>query len=310
MTPLLLQLLLLTGSILLLWFGAEWVVDSAAAVARRFNVPELVIGLTIVAFGTSAPEFFVTVTAALKGMPSISLSNIVGSNIINLGLVLGVSAMIRPVIAGMAVLYRDGVLGLFLACVALLFLLTGGLGRLIGAFLLLVLGGYLYRLLKVSRCLGDFVDTTQRTATWKDYPKLAAGFVAVSLGGQLLVDSASFLARAMGVSEWFIGMTIVAAGTSLPEMVTCLLATARGKNDMLIGNVLGSNVFNIAGVLGLTCLVHPLASTGDAVTGMMVLVGITVATCAAMRTDWRISRTEGAFLVLAVMGYWLWDLAG
>ncbi|MFW5838185.1 MAG: calcium/sodium antiporter, partial [Desulfovibrionaceae bacterium] len=247
------------ASAFLLWFGSEWIVDSAAAVARRFKVSELVIGLTIVAMGTSAPEFLVTVTAAFRDMADISLSNVVGSNIFNLGFILGFMALIKPLPTTRTLVFRDGLLLLGVTVLILGLAMTGVLGRITGVALLCFLGGYVGWLLAFGSRNTVFVEQPEvRTARWWDFPRLLAGFGAIALGGHLMVDSASFFAVSFGVSRWVVGVTVVAAGTSLPEVVTCLAATLKGRNEMLLGNLVGSDFFNFAGVLGLTCILRPL----------------------------------------------------
>jgi cation:H+ antiporter len=302
---------MLVLSAVLLWQGANWIVDSAAAIARKFHMSELVIGLTVVAFGTSAPEFLVSVTATLKGMGDISLSNIVGSNIFNLGLILGLMALIKPVLTHKTLVYRDGLL---LWCITILVLLLSlhlFMGRIAGIILVSILFGYIGLLIFLGR--KQFMEydlPTQRAATWKDYPLLVAGFIFVSLGGQFMVDSATFLAEFMGVSRWVIGVTIVAAGTSLPELITCLAASMRGKNDMLLGNLLGSDFFNFAGVLGMTCILRPLEISPSALPSMYALVTMVFVVLIFMRTGWKVTRLEGALLIIINLGRWMRDFMG
>lgn len=281
----------------LLWFGANWIVNSASAIARTFKISELVIGLTIVAMGTSAPEFLVTITAAFKGMEDISLSNVVGSNIFNLGFILGLMALIKPIPTNPTILWRDGALLFGTTALILLLGLTGNLGRLAGSILLLLLAAYLLFLFFRGSRLVVEEEEEVRMARWWDYPVLLAGFAAISLGGEFMVESASSIAASLGVSSWAIGVTIVAAGTSLPELVTCLAASAKGRNDMLLGNLIGSDFFNFAGVLGLTCLLRPLTVSPQALPGLTVLVGMVFLVMVLIRTGWRLSRWEGALLV-------------
>lgn len=297
-------------SIGLLWIGAEWIVDSAAAVARRFDVPDLVIGLTIVAFGTSAPEFLVTLTAAMRGMSDISLSNIVGSNIFNLGIILGLMAMIKPIRSGKVFLYRDGLALWAVTIIILIMAHFGTLGRLNGVLLVGALLGYIVFILVHGRKQPIPVDEIEhRTATWKDLPKLLAGFAAIAAGGHFMVDAAKAIALALGVSEWVVGVTIVAAGTSLPELVSCLAMTMKGRNDMMLGNLIGSDFFNFAGVLGLTCLLRPLTVSPEAMSNLWVLIGMIALVLVFIRTGWRLSRFEGMLLVSINAGRWVWDLS-
>lgn len=294
----------------LLWVGANWIVDSASAIARKFKVSELVIGLTIVALGTSAPEFLVTTTAAFKGLEDISLSNVVGSNIFNLGIILGAMALIRPITTGRVILYRDGMMLWGTTGVILLMALTGSLPRWFGLGLLVLLLSYLtYLFLRGSQLVVEEVEEI-RAATWKDYPLLLAGFAAIAFGGEIMVEHASSLAAGLGVSSWVIGVTIVAAGTSLPELVTCLAASMKGRNEMLLGNLLGSDFFNFAGVLGLTCLLRPLQVSAEALPNLYVLVGMVGLVLLFIRTGWRVKRWEGALLIAINLSRWAFDFWG
>ncbi len=301
---------LLLGS-LLLWFGAGWIVDSAAALARRLRIGELVIGLTVVAMGTSAPEFLVTLTAAFKGLADISLANVVGSNIFNLGMILGLMALIRPIPTHPLLLHRDVPALLGICVLTLLMCLNLHLGRWEGALLLALFAFYIgFVLLRARRSpLGTaekalLEEGPQRVAGWLDVVKLLTGFVGISVGSNLLVEGASAMAALLGVSEWAIGLTIVAAGTSLPELVTCLSAALKGKNDMLLGNLVGSDFFNFAGVLGLTCLMRPLAVSPASLPSLYVLVGAVVLVLVFVRTGWRISRAEGVALIALNLARW------
>ncbi|WP_320006184.1 calcium/sodium antiporter [Maridesulfovibrio sp.] len=302
-------------SIFLLWFGADWIVESASKIARKYKVSDLVIGLTIVAFGTSAPEFLVTATAAFKGLSDISLSNVVGSNIFNLGFILGLMALIKPLPTNRSLVMRDTPLLLATTAMILGLAYFDMLDRAAGVTLLAILGGYIgYLLIHSKRAASamagivpesDEDDGTDLNA--KDWLKLLAGFIGIALGGEFMVDSASDIARHFGVSNWVIGMTIVAAGTSLPELVTCLAASLKGRNEMLLGNLIGSDFFNFAGVLGLTCLLRPLEVSPEALPGLTILVGMVALVLFFIRTGWKVSRLEGAILVCLSLGRWWFD---
>lgn len=292
--------------------------EAASKIARKYKVSDLVIGLTIVAAGTSAPEFLVTATAAFKGLSDISLSNVVGSNIFNLGFILGLMALIKPLPTNRSLAMRDA--PLLLATTALILGLAyfDMLDRSAGIMLLAILGGYISYLLvhskRAAKSLAGVApevdDEASGEVTGKDWLKLLAGFIGIALGGEFMVDSASEIARHFGVSNWVIGMTIVAAGTSLPELVTCLAASLKGRNEMLLGNLIGSDFFNFAGVLGLTCLMRPLEVSPDAIPGLTVLVGMVGLVLIFIRTGWKVSRLEGAILVALSMGRWAFDFMG
>ncbi|SKA62757.1 cation:H+ antiporter [Desulfobaculum bizertense DSM 18034] len=306
-SPMLTQILYIALGAFLLWFSADWIVDSAAAIARRFRVPELVIGLTIVAIGTSAPEFIVTATAAFKGLSDMALSNVVGSNIFNLGVILGLMAILRPIVASRTVVLRDGLLLFAVMALTTGFAFIGEIGRIEGLILIGILLTYILVLIfrRPKTHCDEQANCNERSATWIDYPKLAAGFAGVSLGGTLLVDGASTLALHLGVSTWAIGVTIVAAGTSLPELVTCLSASIKGKNDMLLGNLIGSDLFNFCGVLGVTGVLHPIEISQTAMPSMTMLIGSMAIILLCMRTGWKISRKEGALLLVLGFARWI-----
>lgn len=305
------NIFLVVASAFLLWFGANWVVDSAAAIARRFNLSELVIGLTVVALGTSLPEFLVTATAAFKGLGDISLSNIVGSNIFNLGLILGLMALIKPVPTGRTLVYRDAFLLWGVTILVLFMAFDLRMGRISGIILMSLLIGYILLIvLRYGKISEQAELPSQRTARWFDWPLLVLGFLCVAAGGHWMVEGASSLALMAGVSEWVIGVTIVAAGTSLPELITCLTASLKGRNEMLLGNLVGSDFFNFAGVLGLTCIMRPLEVSPSALSSLYTLVGMVLVVLVFMRTGWRVSRLEGLMLLGLNLLRWGVDFTG
>ncbi|WP_200907007.1 calcium/sodium antiporter [Desulfatitalea tepidiphila] len=304
----LLNLLLLFVAIAFLWIGSDKLVASASRIAETIGVSELVIGLTIVAFGTSAPEFAVTLTAALKGYASISVGNIVGSNIFNLGFILGTVAIVRSVHVSRKLVQRDGTSMIVSTLILLLFFRDLVLTFAEGLALVLLLALYLCYLLvkKEPPEIDEDAGTAQR-ATWKDWLLLPASIAVVVLGGQLLVESASDIARGIGISEWVIGVTIVAAGTSAPEMATSLAAVIKGKHGISAGNLVGSNLFNIMGVLGLAGMLRPLTILQSSYYSLLLLTLMVMLAVVFMRTGWRVSRAEGVLLVLSGLFLWTFD---
>ena len=295
-------------SALILWSGAVWIVDGAAAVARRFNLSELTIGLTIVAMGTSLPEFVVTLTASFRGMGDIALSNVIGSNIFNLGIILGLVALISPIAANKTLIRRDGFFLLLLTAFLLIMMLDLRLGRMAGFVLISVFVSYnLFVFLRGARFSRALIPAPEKKTEKSDFIKLGAGFIMIALGGHFMVDGASSLAEIMGMSQWAIGVTIVAAGTSLPELFICLAAALKGKNEMLLGNLLGSDIFNFAGVLGLTCLISPITVSQTAIPSMLTLLGMVVIVLIFMRTGFRVGRVEGLVLIAISFGRWTLD---
>ncbi len=304
----LINLVLMSSSALLLWFGAVWIVDSAAAIARKFNLSELTIGLTIVALGTSLPEFTVTVTASLRSMGDIALSNVVGSNIFNLGIILGAVAIIRPIASNRTLIKRDGLFLLFLCALVLVMMHDLRLGRVSGFLLVFMFVSYnLWIFLRGARVSIDLNTQEGRSTGPLVFLKLCAGFFMIALGGHYMVDSAVMLAGIMGVSQWAVGVTVVAAGTSLPELVICLVAVMKGKDEMLLGNLIGSDIFNFAGVLGLTCLINPITISQTALPSMLTLLGMVTVVLIFMRTGFRVGRMEGFILIAISLTRWTMD---
>ena len=301
-----LNIIVVFASILVLWKGADFLVDSASRVAERLGVSDLVIGLTVVAMGTSAPEFAVTMNAALRGQPDISVGNIVGSNIFNLGFILGTVAIIKSVEASRRLVYRDCVFMILVTAMLFFFFRDFMFTRLEGAIMVAALAAYLIFLFLDKVPLED-KDLPHDKATWKDGLVLPLSIAAVVAGGHLLVGSAIYLAGQAGVSQWAIGVTIIAAGTSAPEMAASIAAVLKGKHGMSAGNLIGSDIFNILGILGLTGIIHPMAITPGAFSSFLMLNAMVVLVFVFFRTGWKISRTEGFVLVGIGIFRWVFD---
>ncbi len=292
-------------SIVALWLGAQWLVDAASRIARLFGISELVIGLTVIAFGTSAPEFAVTILSALEGSPNISVGNVVGSNIFNLGFILGGVAIVHQIRTTPKLVYRDGLFLLSMVLLLLLFLKDLILTRIEGSVLFLLLFiGYLFWGRDV-----EMEDTQVAKGTKKDFVLLILGLSMVVGGSNLLVDSARAIALTLGISEWVTGVTIVAAGTSAPEFVTSLVASLKGRYGISAGNLIGSDIFNLVGVLGLAGMIRPLHIDPTATGSLYMLVGMILAVILLMRTGWKLTRIEGAFLFTFGLIRWIIDLA-
>ena len=244
------------AGLLLLIAGGEGLVRGASGIARHFRISPMVIGLTIVGFGTSAPELLVSLEAALTGQPGLAIGNVVGSNIANILLILGISAVMAPLVIPIRKMYRD--FGFMLAAMALMWimLLDGMIGRLDGAILFMGLIGFL----AMAFLSGEVepIDDMPLPSMPLAWAMTLGGLVGLVLGAGLLVDSASTIARSFGVSEAVIGLSIVAIGTSLPELTTSIIAALRKETEIAVGNVVGSNVFNVFGILGTTALVTPI----------------------------------------------------
>lgn len=302
-------LLFATG---LLWKGADWVVVAACGIARRFGLSDVVIGMTVVALGTSAPEMVVTLVAALTGNSDIAVANVVGSNIFNVGFILGACAIVCVIPTNETLVRRDAV-ALFGACVLLgLCLADRSLGRWEALGMMALLGVYLLYLLgrdddePAPHDPED--DLPSSRPHWWDYPLLVTGLGGVLVGAHLLVLSAIKVAAAVGISQWAIGVTIVAGGTSLPELAVSIAAASKGRPGIVAGNLIGSDLTNVLGVLGLAAFLHPLtidAQSRESIVLMIAMVGVLVL---FMRSGWRLSRAEGALLVTLALLRWSRDL--
>ena len=283
--------------------GASWLVDSASKIAKRLGISELVIGLTILALGTSAPEFAVSILAALKGVGNIAIGNIVGSNIFNLGFILGGTAIIHSLKTSRILIVRDGFFLLFGTFILLFFLwdltLTKFEGGVLFSLLILYLG-YLYvkrEPLETKQVMGKMY--------WGDPLMLIGGLAMVLVGAHFMVESAINLARYMGVSEWVIGATVIAAGTSAPEFATSLAAALRSRYGMSVGNLIGSDIFNLFGVLGVAGILNNIPVSLDARMHLVFLSLMVALVLVFMRTGWVVSRKEGYILVMIGLVRWI-----
>lgn len=290
-----------------LWLGATWFVTGADRVARRVGLSGLVVGLTVVAFGTSAPEFAVTVDAAVTGRSDISVGNVVGSNVFNLGVVLGAVALVRALPVSSALLRRDGLV--LVGTTVLLFVVLWDrlVSRPEGVVLVVLLGAYLLLLVRTDdeQPGGD----REPRASFRpfDIGRVFGGLAVVVAGAHVLVVAASDLAGAAGVSEWVIGVTVVAAGTSTPEFVTSVTAARRGQAGISAGNLVGSCIFNALGVLGVAALIRPLPVAGAALRDAGWLLGIVIVVTALFWSGRLLSRLEGGLLVALNAANWVTD---
>ncbi len=291
--------------ILGLWCGAVLLVDGASGIAKRLGISELVIGLTVVALGTSAPEFAVTITAALRGHADLSVSNIVGSNIFNLGFILGGVALVQAVAVPRALVYRDGLILVGAATLLLVFMRDLRMERWEGLCLMLALIAYVGLLFR-SRTPLD--ESPAESRPW-DAVRLLAGLGLVLACGHFMVGSACRLALAAGLSEWVIGVTVVAVGTSAPEMATALAGVLRGRCGISVGSLIGSDLFNLLGVLGLAAVLRPMSIDAGGFGSLAMMLCLSITVVVMMRTGWRLSRLEGAILVSLSLARWIADFS-
>lgn len=297
--------LMLALGFVLLVKGADWFVDGAAGIANKFKIPQLIIGLTIVAMGTSAPEAAVSISAALKGSAEITIGNIVGSNILNILIILGLTAVITPVAVAKSTIRVDIPFMLAISILLLVQGLDGSVTLLDGIVLLVVFAGYLTYLVINARKNPEQLEEEQikNQSIWMCLLWTAIGLVAIILGSNFSVDAASNIARILGLSERFIGLTIVALGTSLPELVTSVMAARKGNADIAIGNIVGSNIFNILFVVGLSSVIVSVPFASAFIVDMIVAIGAGVLLWIFSLHKKKLIPIHGVVFLLAYAGY-------
>ena len=287
-------------------YGADRLTEGASALARKMNVPEIIIGLTIVAAGTSAPELFVSMASALKGTPDLAVGNVVGSNTMNCMLIVGCAAMVAPMTISHSTVKKDIPFSVGASLLLMLLALNSFLGRVDGIILLLGFAAFMAYTLRQAKT--DKADEVQAepSSVWKNVLFLLGGLLLLAVGSNVFVGHASSLALALGVSEGVVGLTVVAGGTSLPELATSVVAARKGQSAIAIGNVIGSNVFNILLILGLTATISPLQITGITTIDMAVMLLSVALVWLFSFTRFTVERWEGALLVGGYLVYLCW----
>lgn len=312
------QIFILLAGLLLILFGANWLVDGSSSIAKRFGISEFVIGLTIVGIGTSTPEMVVSFMSSFQGKADMAIGNIVGSNIFNTLMILGVTALISPLAITKSNLKRDIPLNIIVTVMLILLgmnLTIFGKGqdqlcRIDGAILLALFAGYLWTSFKSDQ--GDSEEGGEGIKEYKNGVSvlmIIAGLAGLIVGGRLFVNSATELAKMFGVSDKFIAITIMAAGTSMPELATCVVAALKGRGQLALGNVLGSNISNILLILGGAALINPLSFAGMTYVdlGIILIGALVILASAFMFKKKEMDRYEGAIFVLMEIGY-MWYL--
>jgi K+-dependent Na+/Ca+ exchanger family protein len=304
---------IIVGIVLVLW-GADRLTEGSVAVAERMNIPQIVIGLTVVAMGTSMPEFCVSLISALKGTPDLAVGNVVGSNIFNSLFIVGITATIAPMAILRATVMKDIPFALVASVILLMMCLDGHIGRIDAAVLFSLFMIFMFMTLKSAKINKQELEEENKLAekALKRVPKMSpamsvvwilAGLACLIGGSTLFVEGASKLATSLGVSEAVVGLTIVAGGTSLPELATSIVSARKGSSGIAIGNVLGSNVFNILGILGVTGLICPMQLQGITDTDLSMLVISMIMIWFFSFTKYIIERWEGLILSATFIGY-------
>jgi len=309
-----LAIIYLLAGLVLLYYGAEALVRGSSSLALRLGLSPLVVGLTVVAFGTSTPELMVSLKAALAGQADISVGNVVGSNICNIGLILGICALVTPIATTSQIVRIDIPIMLAITAITIFLLADGTIGLPEGIFLTTLLVAYIVFSIGLARRqpadslgteFGEEVKISKRGLAI-DLLMVAGGLVLLVFGARFLVDGAVIIARTFGWTEALIGLTVVAVGTSLPELATSLVAAIKKEADIAVGNIVGSNIFNLLGILGITAIVHPLAATGIGRIDYAVMAVFALVLWPMAYHQKRITRLEGAILLAGYVAYVSW----
>ena len=306
----LVDIVLIIAGVAMVLYGADRLTEGASALARRMNVPEIIIGLTIVAAGTSAPELFVSLVSALKGTSGMAIGNVVGSNTMNAMLIVGCAAMVAPMTISKSTVRKDIPFAVFASVLLPLLALDSFLGRIDGVILLAGFAAFMYYTL--SQAKGGKAEPATGIKTinpWMSAFFVFLGLALLVIGSNIFVDSASRVAYSLGISEGVVGLTIVAGGTSLPELATSVVAARKGQSAIAIGNVIGSNVFNILMILGLTATISPMQIQGITMIDFSLMLGSVVLVWLFSRTKYTVERWEGLLLVVGYLVYVGWLLS-
>lgn len=337
------NIVLLVLGVIIVLKGADWLTDGAVNIATRFGVSQMVIGLTIVAMGTSMPEFCVSMVSALKGTPDLAVGNVVGSNTLNTLLIVGCSALVAPIMVKRSSVKRDIPFAVVASLLMLLFCLDGAIGRVDAAVLFAGFCLFMFVTLKYAKTTEEpaaavatsgaatttaisEASTSQPssseasssetsaqeasqasgTSMLKAVVMLVVGLLCLIAGSNMFVDNASFVASSLGVSDAVIGLTIVAGGTSMPELATSMVSAKKGNSDIAIGNVIGSNVFNILMIIGITGLVKPMHIAGITTLDLIMMLASMLLMWFFCRTTYKVKRWEGAVLTIIYLAYLTW----
>ena len=300
-----LQLFILIFGFLLLVKGADFFVDGSSKIAKKFGIPELIIGLTIVAMGTSAPETAVSIAAALKGTADISIGNVVGSNILNILIILGLSATIRAIKVGKTTIKYEIPFMIAISALLLLLGLDGTIDFKDGIILWLLFIAYLTYLIIMAKKDKQKKEKKSKVILWQAILTTLVGLALIIVGSDISVDAASKIARYAGLSERFIGLTIVALGTSLPELVTSVTAAFKGNNDIAIGNIVGSNIFNILFVIGTSSLILPITFASTFKIDSLVMIGAALLLFICSLRKQKLDRFSGILMLLSYTLYFI-----
>ncbi len=305
-----LSYLFIVIGIVLLYFGGEMLVNHAAKLARFWGISPMIVGLTVVAFATSSPELAATVAASIKGTSDVAIGNVIGSNIANIGLILGAAALIFPIFTSIKFIVREGMFMVVSSGIVALLCLNGHLNRIEGLSFVVVLTAYVWFVIKTSKnenvpvAMLQDVPVTVEGSVWYSVVMVIIGIALLVAGADRLVEGAVTIALSFGISERVIGLTMVAFGTSLPELASCIVAAYKKESDIILGNVIGSNIFNVLCVLGTAVLIRPLDfNAGNIHIDLIVMMVFSIAILPFLTTGLNLSRREGILLVGGYSAY-------
>jgi cation:H+ antiporter len=305
---LILNFLFVGGGLAMLYFGAEWLVKGSIAISNKLGVSQLVIGLTVVAFGTSTPELAVSISSAIQGLSDVALGNVVGSNIVNIGVILGVSAIISPIIVSKSAIRKEVPIMIGISFLLLAIILDGKIDFVDGVLLvvgIIIFTWYSYRSSKKDTDIEKIPvsQVLQKNVFSKSIIFMMAGLLLLIGGSFLTVDNAVIIGASFGISELFMGLTVVAIGTSLPELITSIVAARKGHADLAVGNIIGSNIFNIMAILGISSLISGITVSEEILIDVGIMLAFSLVLIPIMRSGFIISRKEGIFLIVGYVGY-------
>lgn len=303
------SLLILFISIGMLYYGADRLVSGSSSIALRLGIKPLIIGLTVVAFGTSSPELAVSLLSVFEGKWDIAVGNVIGSNIVNIGLILGISALIKPIEVNRQIIKIDTFVMIGVSILFTIFMFDSYIGRVEGAVLFALLIGYIIMNIRITikdkkeaQPIEDSLEI-KKNNIWLDILFIVAGLILLVFASDLFVDKAVYFAKMFGLSEAVIGLTIVAIGTSMPELATSVIAAIKGEGDISLGNVVGSNIFNILAIIGVVAMINPISINEINYTDMATMILMAAIIYPLARTGYLIDRKEGALLILIYIIY-------
>lgn len=302
------NILLVGAGLTMLYFGAEWLVKGSIAISNKLGVSQLVIGLTVVAFGTSTPELAVSISSAMQGLSDVAIGNVVGSNIVNIGVILGISAIISPIIVSKSAIRKEVPIMIGVSFLLLAVIIDGKIDFVDGLLLaigIIIFTGYSYRSSKKDTDIEEIPvsQVLQKNVFTKSIAFMIAGLLLLTGGSFLTVDNAVIIGANFGISELFMGLTIVAIGTSLPELITSIVAARKGHADLAIGNIVGSNIFNILAILGISSLISGITVSEQVLIDVGIMLAFSLVLIPIMRSGFVISRKEGIVLITGYVGY-------